>query len=104
MAIEKQYVDSTLETDSQEINIYKLGSDDSWYISTTIPKFARKYREDLVDGREVYNRETGTLVEIHGILDIKGVSFTHKRDLSDEERQALRDRMNQMRSKKLLQN
>ena len=99
MTIKKRYVEATLETDSQEINIFKLGTESEWHISTTIPKFARKYRPYLVDGEEVFNTETGSLVEIHGVMDNNAVSLTRRREMSEEERQILRERMQDMRAR-----
>lgn len=105
MTITRKYIDSNLETDSQEINIYKLGTENHWHISTTIPKFARRYRQSLIDGVEVYNKESGQLVELHGTLGNKSVSLNHSREYTDEERNALRERMLELHKKnKLKQN
>ncbi len=93
MAITHKYIDANLETNSQEINIYKLGTEDHWHISTTIPKFARKYKDSLIEGVEVYNKESGQLVELHGTLGNKSVSLNHSREYTENEREALRERM-----------
>ena len=99
MTILKEYTDSTLETDSQEINIYKLCTENFWRISVTIPKLARKYRPALASGREVYNAESGQLVEIHGIMNNKSVSLTHPREISEEQRKKLRAHMHEIHKK-----
>lgn len=67
-----------------------MSEDDSWQISCTIPKFARRYRKFLKDGREVYNAESGQLIEIHGTLSNKNVALTKAREMSDEEREKAR--------------
>lgn len=93
MTIEKRYVDRSLELESQEINIFKTQEDNTWNISTTIPKYARKYRPHLLNGVEIYNRTTDTLIAIHGQLSNKSVTLNTKREISDDQREILRKRM-----------
>ncbi|WP_347979479.1 hypothetical protein [Lactococcus formosensis] len=95
--IKTEYITHTLAGESQEINIFKAAEDDKWSISCTIPKFARKYRKFLEDGREVINSNHGQLVEIHGTLNNKGVSLTAAREMSEEDRKAAGERLNKLR-------
>lgn len=87
--IKTELANQTLSGDSQEINIYKTADDESWNISCTIPKFARKYSKFLENGRIVKNKKTGQIVEIHGTLNNKSVSLTTSRDITDEERKRM---------------
>lgn len=87
--IKTEYINQTLSGESQEINIFKAAEDDKWSISCSIPKFARKYRKFLENGREVINRNSGQIVEIHGTLTNNSVSLTVAREISDEERQRM---------------
>lgn len=95
--IKTEYITQTLAGESQEINIFKASEDDKWSISCTIPKFARKYRKFLEEGREVINSNHGQLVEIHGTLNNKGVSLTTTREMSEEERKAAGERLKKLR-------
>ena len=87
-----EHVDKTLETDSQEISIFKLSGEKHYSISCTIPKYARKYRDRLISGRVVINKVNGQVIELHGVLDSENVSFSKKRDLTDEQRAEIADR------------
>lgn len=98
--IKTQYTKQTIAGDSQEINIYKLADDENWNISCTIPKYARKYRKFLFDGVEVINEKTNQLVEIHGKMSNKSVALTVAREMSEEQRQVLSERMKARMSEK----
>lgn len=105
--IETKYTDQTLERDSQEFSIYGTADDRSvgqYHISCTIPSLARKWRQYLESGHEVINGNTNSVVEIHGKLT-KGVKPSlrkpvARRELSDDERDALRERLSKMRANK----
>ena len=90
--ITTEYIDKTLETDSQEISIFKLSGEKHYSISCTILKYARKYRDRLISGRVVINKVSGQVIELHGVLDSSNVSFSKKRDLTDEQRAEIADR------------
>lgn len=90
--IVNEYVGKTLETDSQEISIFKLSGEKNYSISCTIPKLARKYHSRLISGRIVINKSTKQIVELHGVLDSGNVSFSKKRDLTDEQRAEIGER------------
>ncbi len=87
-----EYVDKTLETDSQEISIFKLSGEKFYSISCSIPKFARKYRDRITSGKVVINKTSNQVVELYGILDSGNVSFSKKRDLTDEQREEIAER------------
>lgn len=98
MSIVTVYKDSTLEPTSQEINIFKTRDETYWSISTTIPKFARQYRNMLVSGKVVKNKNTDQIIELHGQLSNASVTLNAKREISDERRQELRERMKSWRN------
>ena len=87
-----EYVDKTLETDSQEISIFKLSGEKYYSISCSIPKFARKYRDRITSGKVVINKASNQVVELYGVLDSVTVSFSKKRDLTDEQREEIAER------------
>lgn len=92
MSIETKIKKKTTETEYQEINIYKLATNDKWHISCSIPKFARKYRKFLVSGFEVINKDSRNVIEIHGEIDNCTVSIGKKIKLSDEQRKLSSER------------
>ncbi|GFH41433.1 hypothetical protein [Pseudolactococcus insecticola] len=90
--IKTEYVDKTLEGDSQEITIFKLADEQHFSINCTIPKYARKYQERLTSGRVVINKNSGLVVEIHGILGDGIVNVSKPKAYTDEQRSKMSER------------
>lgn len=90
--IKTEYVSKTLETESQEVSIFKLSGEKNYSISCSIPKYARRYHKRLISGRVVVNKGTGQIVEIYGELDSENVSLSKKRIMTDEQRAEIAER------------
>jgi len=95
--IKIERVKKTIERDSQEISVYKNVDEDTYWISTNIPKLARKYQDRLVSGRKVYNEVSGELVELHGLTDATSPALTAPREFTDEQRQTMSERLQKAR-------
>lgn len=94
--ITEEFTNRTLSRGEQEISVYKTLDEPTYWISTTIPKYARKYEKRLVKGRKVYNKKTGNLVELHGLTDSKTLTLAKPSTMSDEQRQKASIRMQQI--------
>lgn len=99
VTILKKFKTQTLQSEDQEINIFKTKNEPYWSISTTIPKYARQYVNMLRDGIIVVNQETGAIIELHGTLKNSSVTLNSKRELTEEQRQTLRQRLYEIRNK-----
>lgn len=98
--INKSFTKTTLSRSEQEISIYKTLDEPTYWISTNIPKYARKYEDRLVKGRKVYNKKTGQLIELHGLTDSKTTTLTKPCTMSEYQRQKASERMKKIKSGK----
>ncbi|QVK11371.1 hypothetical protein [Weissella ceti] len=84
---------SRFGVDDRETSISFLEASGRWSIYTNVRKHITKYLPRVTQFVSVEVDETGRVIKFYGYMDdIAGMSATTKREMTEEQRQALSDR------------
>lgn len=96
-------VDKTVPRSEQETIINYDRETDQWHVYTTVPKHARKYEDKTIaEGNipeKIYNAGSDQLIGLNGVID-GTVSVQKKREMSEEQKEAARKRLQEYHKNK----